>query len=112
MADITLHKPVRSLRAIDLAVLLVNVYEAAKNKEVGFEDANETMDTLIAKMNKEFYIELSVLESALWSCNLLDEAKGFWHPKDMSFAEYVKKLFPKDTFDRIYNTLEEKHGRG
>ena len=108
--DIQIHKPTRSLRTIDLAILIYNVYKGAANKNVGFEDANETLDSLCNHLNKEFPIDVSLLESALWSCNLLDEEKQFWHPKELTFQQFVTKLFPKDSFNRIYNMLEEKNG--
>lgn len=102
----------RAIKAVDLAVLLLHVYQASKDPEVGFEDADETLDTLVGKMNHEFLIDLSLLESALWSCNLLNEKDKFWHPRGWTFKQFLKHLFPGERFNLFFNMLEEKNGRG
>lgn len=100
----------RPIKATDLAILLYHVYVASRDPDIGFEDTNETLDTLTGKMNREMQIDLPLLESALWSCNLMDEAGRFWHPREMTFKQFVKYLFPEETFNHIYNILEKKHG--
>jgi hypothetical protein len=101
----------RVIRAMDLAVLLYHVYMASKDPEIGFEGVDETLDTLTGKLNQEFQVDLPLLESALWSCNLLNEKEKFWHPRGLTFKQFVKDLFPGERFNLIYNVIEEKNGR-
>lgn len=97
----------RPLRTLDLAILLNNVFMAASDPEIGFEDANETLDSLVRKMNHEIQMDLSLLEAALWSCNMLKEKDKFWHPRGLTFRQFVKELFPNERFSEIYHMLEE-----
>lgn len=101
----------RPIKVVDLAILLHHVYQAAKDPGIGFEDADETIETLTGKVNQEFLIDLSLLESALWSCNLMNEAGKFWHPRGLDFKQFVKYLFPGERFNTVFNMIEEKNGR-
>jgi hypothetical protein len=95
----------RWLNVTDLAILLYNVYKGVVHPQVGFEDANETLDTLVRSYNKTFPMDPAHIESALWSCNLLNEQGEFWHPKGMEFEVWVKKMLKKDRFNPTDNTL-------
>lgn len=101
-------KPVRLL---DLAILLLHVHRGAKDKRVGFEDARETLDSLTQRLNKRVLVDPTLIESALWSANLLDELGEFEHPKGMSFDEFARKLCAPDSFNRSYNVIEKKGDR-
>ena len=61
----------------DIMVLLDNVRLGASMPDVGFEDANQTYNSIVTKLNKKVSLKVSDLESALWSCNLLDEKGKF-----------------------------------
>lgn len=76
--------------------------------EVGFEDANQTIEALCAKLNMKVTVRESDVESALWSCNLLSEKRRFWHPKGLTFDEFLSKLLPGASFDKMYNVIKEK----
>ena len=98
----------RTVRAVDLAILLHNVLMAKADTEIGFEDSNETLDSLLGKMNQPFEVEVGLLESALWSCNMMHEKEKFWHPEGMGFRAFVQKLLPGERFNTRYNLIEEK----
>jgi hypothetical protein len=97
------------LNLFDLLVLLHNVLEGAQDSEVGYEDAEYTLKQLVKKLSRRTYpVRRATLESALWSCNLMDEAGTFWHPEGMSFDDYCKKSLRDRLgvrFDKCYNLL-------
>jgi hypothetical protein len=99
----------RAVRLLDIAVLLYGITRAAADEQIGFEDAQATMDQIIGQLcKKKVLVDPRVLESALWSCNLLDEKGAFWHPKDQTFEAFVKDLLGSDRFNRIYNVIEKQ----
>lgn len=83
---------------------MFNVIKASENKAVGHEDADRTFNTLVKELNHNIVLDRELIEAALWSANLLDERKDFWHPKDIGFDTFVKNLSPK--FNRKYNLIE------
>ena len=93
---------------LDIAVLLFNVHKAAANKRIGFEDANRTIEDITVFLNKKTRIDPDALESALWSSNLLDERKAFWHPFKKPFEAWVKDMLPGKKFNRTYNLVLEE----
>lgn len=99
------------LSLLDMLVLLHNVLEGANDAEVGYEDAEFTLRELVKKLSRRTYpVRRSALESALWSCNLMDEAGKFWHPDGLTFDEYLKKGLKQRVgtrFDRFYNILKK-----
>jgi len=96
------------IKLLDVAVLLLSIHRGAQDDCVGFEDARMTLDELVAKLNKTIWIEQRLIESAMWSANLLDEAGKFWHPESISFEEFAKDVCGKHKFNRIYNLIERK----
>ncbi len=99
----------REVRLLDLAVLLLHVHMGAKEEQVGFEDAQESIDTLTRKLNKKVFIDPALLESCLWSCNLMDEANKWWHPRDRTFDEFVRDVLGSSgEFNKIYNIIEKE----
>lgn len=100
------------IKVIDIMVLLDHVRLGASMPDVGFEDANQTYDSMLRKLNKVIALPVSDVESALWSANLLDERGKFSHPEGLTFDEFVSKL-KKDTetFNKNYNFWESKDGQ-
>lgn len=98
----------RSVRLMDLVVLLYHVHKGANMDEVGFEDALETIDSLTRRLNQRVLIDPNLLESALWSCNMLDEREQFWHPKNKNFDDFVRELLGRDGFDKTYNLIQKR----
>lgn len=102
-----------SLSGTDLSVLLYNVSEAAKNADVGFEDSRFTLKQFIAKLApKKYFIDPRLVESALWSCNLLDELRLFKSPTGETFNQFVTRVLRQSSdkiyFDKDYNQIKVK----
>lgn len=94
----------RKIGVLDLAVLIEHVYRGALHPEVGYADSQRTLDTLIGALNKAFWLDPSLIQSALWSCNLLHEQGSFSHPKGLKFEDWVKRfLNPGEKFDPTYH---------
>jgi hypothetical protein len=100
--------PGRTLTLVDIVTLIQNIVMGAQNPAIGFEDAKETIDSILRKLNATSTVDLAVLESALWSCNLRDEKQEFWDCKGRTFDEFLKDTLgsPKK-FDKFYNSIKE-----
>jgi hypothetical protein len=102
-----LAKPGGKLRratTLDVAVFLQHIYKAAGNDKVGFEDARRTLDMLVRELNRGVLLPPDTIESALWSCNLLDELGEFAHPRGLTFEQFAKRFaFDHEVFDRETN---------
>lgn len=97
------------IRAVDLVALLNSVMEANKDPDIGFEDANRTYERMVSALNFNITVPIDVIESALWSANLLNEKGKFTHLRDKSFDMMVSDITPKDLiFSRDYNHFKEK----
>ena len=95
---------------LDVATLLVHVRWGAQDDEVGFEDADRTLDQMTRTLNKKTVsLRKEVLESALWSCNLLNEKGQFWSPLDETFQEFINRLLKPhgSEFDEFYNWIND-----
>lgn len=106
-----LDKKYRKLNLEQLVTLAANVVYAARDQGVGFEDANHTLETYLKELGrgKQVWISQGVLESALWSCNLLGERDKFWSMRDQSFEDFVKTLlYASEEFDFDYNYIKKK----
>lgn len=100
----------RWITVLDLVVLLDNVFRAAKELDIGFEDPRETLEMFVSRMNKPIRVYTEDLESSLWSCNLLNEKLKFRHPKGIDFDEFLKRVLRGDTFNKDYNYIEGEKG--
>ena len=98
----------RAVKLLDIVTLLHNVMEGSRHPDVGFEDARETLNSLTARLNKKVFIDPNVLESALWSCNLLDEKKLFWDVQGRTLDEFLKQVIHGEKFDRFFNVIQNK----
>jgi hypothetical protein len=98
----------RKVTLLDLVTLLHNLRAGAEHPEVGFEDAQQTLASLTGKLNKTLLLDPALIESCLWSANLLDERGEFWDAKGRTFEEYVRSLVGPDKFSRPYNLIEKK----
>jgi len=91
------------------AVLLYNIYRAAQSEEIGFTDTSNTLDTITNKLDMGcIYLSRDTLESSLWACNMLNELGLFWHPRGLTFREFLNKLNLGNTYNFTYNVIEEK----
>lgn len=100
----------RWISALDLVVILDNIFRAAQDKDIGFEDPRETLDSFVFRMNKALRLYTEDIESGLWSCNLLDEKGKFRHPKGWTFDQFLERILRGDKFNKDYNYIEGEKG--
>jgi len=96
-----------TLSLYNLMILLYHVHKGTTTEGVGFEDAAESLRSLTKILNRDVTVKKSAIESALWSCNLMDEEKKFWHPKSYEFKYFVKVLLRGKGFSRKYNWVKD-----
>lgn len=102
----------RKLSLMDIVTLLHNVHEGARTADVGFEDAMESLGSLTQKLDKQkVWVDPSVLESALWSCNLMNDKKRFWDTRGRSFDDFVKRVLEGGSFDKFFNLTEREEDK-
>jgi hypothetical protein len=101
-----------NINLLDACILIFHVSKAAKDKDVGFEDAERTLDQMLRALraNRVFTVKQDVLESALWSCNLLSQKREFHSLDGREFRAFVRDLIDDKTlrFDEFYNVIEKK----
>lgn len=101
-----LKKEKLDLRLVDAAVLLVNLYNASKQSEIGFLDADQTLDMLVHKIDRKVTLSKVTVESALCHSNMLNELGKFWHYEDLTLEEFINKIITKDRkFNSDYNYM-------
>jgi hypothetical protein len=93
-------------------VLMDCVELGARDARVGFEDCENTQGQVVGALNRCFRsrypVRQDILESALWSCNLLSEIGKFKHPRGVAFPDFVKALLPpKYRYDFFFNLILE-----
>lgn len=99
------------MNAMQLLTMLHNVCEGASTPGVGYEDADIPYKTFLARLALTIAVPIEDVESALWSCNLMNEQKKFWHPDKKKFDEFLGGLKLENyVFDRKFNTLDRKKG--
>lgn len=85
---------------------------------MGFEDAERTYDEMIKELTlfsttiRDGRLPIGLVEGALWSSNLLDEA-GLWaHPNATTqFDEWLGSWMPPSLyFDKFNNLIEVSEG--
>lgn len=100
------------LSLLNAAVLLRNIYTAAKHGEVGFADANRTLESLIKDMERDVWFKTEVLESALYYTNMLAELEEMWHPQEIDFPTFITRALPEGVaYDKYYGQLTIKEGK-
>ncbi len=97
------------VKLYDLCTLLHNVQAGASHPEVGFEDSARTIEEVVNRLNRKILLPPDLIESALWSCNLLDEQKAFWDFRGRDLNTFVKQLLVDGKFNKLYNTIERKN---
>jgi hypothetical protein len=80
----------------------------AEIEDVGFEDANNTLAHVTARLNRKMLLDPNIIESALWSCTMMNERGEFWDAKGRDYDTFLKDLLTPDGFNKIYNTIERK----
>jgi hypothetical protein len=98
----------RPIKLVELVTMLHNVWEGSRQELVGFEDARETINSLTKRLNKSVVVDPNLLESCLWSCNLMNEQGKFWDCRGRNFEEFLREALPGAKLDPFYNTLTFK----
>lgn len=102
----------RTISALDVTALLSNVIYATHQRDVGIEDAHRTAEALIKELNVQLRLSESVIESALWACNMLNEKGYFKHPGGLTFSELTKRIAGREVFDLDYNYFRDWKNKG
>jgi hypothetical protein len=89
---------------MDVMVMLYHLHKHAKKH--GHLDAERTLAVTTRALNAMHALEASLVESALYCCNMLNEDDDFLHPMGLSFDEFVNKVLKGKTFNRVYNMIE------
>lgn len=94
----------RKVSLADLSVLINSVGQASLDeKELGFVDADRTLQELLRDLSPFVYVDESALESALYYANLLNERAEFLDFRGNTFDELVNRL---GRFNRTHNYFE------
>ena len=95
-----------SVKLSDIMVLMYHLHMANDRAGIGFEDADYTIEEIMVELEKAAPLLKDVLERALWSCNLMDEAGYFWHPDGITFDSFIRRLLKgRARFDKRYNLI-------
>lgn len=98
----------RPISALDVTALLSNVLVAAQDRALGIEDAHRTAEQLVKELNVKLRLSESIIESALWACNMLNERGAFVSKDGSTFKELAKRIADKEVFDDQYNYFRDK----
>jgi hypothetical protein len=110
-----------SVSLLDLAIIMYNMQTAAQVDEVGFQDCNRTLVTLMEELlPKRVAIPLEKVESAVWASNMLNDLKR-WKTliKDPdgsseSFDKFIIRVLRYATkdqclvFDKDYSLIKRR----
>ncbi len=110
-----------SVTLLDLAIIMFNLHRAATISEIGFQDCDRTLAKLTDELlPRRVSIPFSVIESAVWSSNMLNEIKKFWTPikgpdgRDEDFDKFMIRVLRYATkeqclvFDKDYNRIQRQ----
>lgn len=93
-----------TVKLMDVLVLLHSIHRAQEMSGLSNADADRTLAELHEALNRSVRIDKKVLESALWSANMLSENKRFWHPLGTGFKSFIKRMFRGERGGYIFNT--------
>jgi len=101
---------------LDAATLLYHIHTGSTHfrEHVGYEDCERTLKQLTAVLApKRVVVPKDALESALWSCNLMDEIGEWWAPDGSSFDGFMNRLLryarpdERIEYDRMYSFIRQ-----
>jgi hypothetical protein len=99
------------VRLLDAAVLLGAAIKAGNHKDIGHLDADRTLAELRKYLQRVLTFDEDVIESAIYSCRMLEEEGLFSHPDGLSLQAFIKKLTPYNhVYDYDYSMFQEKLG--
>jgi hypothetical protein len=95
------------ITGMDCVVLLYHLHRYVEKYE-SCDDADRTLEQLTRLLSFATTVPRSVVESAMHSCNLLDEEKEFKHPDGASFDQFARKVGHGRPFNKKYNWFEDR----
>ncbi len=98
----------RPIRITELCTLMYSFLRASEHEDIGFEDTNMSYEMMHKRLNREFKLDPSTMESLLWSCNMLNERGEFKDVKGRSFDEFVTDVLKGDDIHRVYGWIVKK----
>ena len=97
-----------SVRLLDVYALMDNVTRGRDHKDVGHQDVDHTYESLRSHLNSYIYLPTDVVQSALWSASMLNEAGEYKHPEDLSYQGLAQKICPPGlTYDEFFHVFKE-----
>lgn len=99
-----------NLSLYELAIILYHVKLGASDRNIGFEDTENSLNGITRALNRIIPIKKNYIESALWSANLLDEKNKFNHPEKIGFKEFLQPILRRNdcTFNSKYHFIDRK----
>jgi hypothetical protein len=94
------------VRAQDIMVLIYHLFQS--KAKFGHMDADYTFEQLRKALSFTIPVKTAILESALYSCNLVEEQGEFWSPEKEKFLEFATRVSGGRKFHQFYNWIEEK----
>lgn len=93
-----------------LAVIIANVHKAEKDSRFSDCHTDHHLEYYLKRASKMTQVHLTALEASLWACNMLEEEGEFWHPFDLTFDQFIKKIKLTNDYkyDKVYNIIEAK----
>lgn len=88
--------------------IVVALYNVSINTEQD-TGADRTYRQIVHELNgKRMAYPKDLVESVLYFCNMNDEEGEFWHPLDMTFKAYAKRICADNNvkFNSYFNYLE------
>jgi len=99
---------VPDINVSDLAILMVNMLEASRDELIGFEPDGTSLDHTLRNMAMTVTLALEDVESALWAANMRNERGNFYHPRGLTFDEFLGSVLGKDyKFNKDYNWIDK-----
>lgn len=111
---------------VALCTLMINALQGYANKDIGFEDTEETLADFLDRLARTQRVHVSIkdLEQLFWAANLRAEQGQFWVPANeeggvprLTFDQFLQKFFRYTKldykaleFDRAYNVISFKEG--
>jgi len=91
--------------ALDITILLLHLYRLYEKD--GNMDAINSVEEIEKRMKFSIRLPLSIVESCLYSCNMLSEQGEFWHPR-MNCESFLAKVCKGRKYNRTYHYIGDK----
>jgi len=100
----------RELNLKSLTILLFNVWKSVKNKHLGWNDAELSLERFYQEFNCRYEISDDLVEKALYCCRMNEESGGFWHPQGKKWDSFLKDVLGRDAYNNDYCWIEKNGG--